>query len=134
MTRATRMPSEMTKRARELREQQTKAESLLWSVLRAKRLCGLKFRRQYPIGPFFADFACVARKVIVELDGGYHDYQYEDDLWRQRNLENLGWRVMRFPNEDVLEDVEAVAASIAKQLGLEVRFGQRKSEIGRAHV
>ena len=127
MTRATRMPSEMTKRARELRGQQTKAESLLWSVLRAKRLCGLKFRRQYAIGPFFADFACVARKVIVELDGGYHDYQYEDDLRRQRNLENLGWRVMRFPNEDVLEDVEAVAASIAKQLGLEVRFGQRKS-------
>ena len=117
----------MTKRARKLRNQQTKAESLLWSALRAKRLCGLKFRRQYPIGPFFADLACVARKVIVELDGGYHDHQIEDDVSRQVHLEDQGWRVMRFSNEDVLEDVEAVAASIVEQLGLEVRFGQRKS-------
>jgi very-short-patch-repair endonuclease len=114
-----------TDRARELRQRQTKAESLLWDVVRAKRLCGLKFRRQYPIGPFFADFACVARNLIVELDGGYHDYQYADDLSRQSFLEAQGWSVMRFSNEDVLEDVEAVAISIAKQLGLEVSFGRR---------
>ena len=70
------MPSNpATNRARELRQRQTKAESLLGDAVRAKRLCGLKFRRQYAIGPFFADFACVARKLIVELDGGYHDYQ-----------------------------------------------------------
>ena len=120
---------DITKRARQLRERQTKAESLLWNVLRAKRLCGLKFRRQHPIGPFFADFACVSRRVIVELDGGYHDYQHEDDLSRQRCLEDQGWSVMRFPNEDVLDDVEAVAISIAKQLGLKVEFGKRKPAI-----
>ena len=114
-----------TNRARGLRQRQTKAESLLWDVVRAKRLCGLKFRRQYAIGPFFADFACVTRKLIVELDGGYHDYQYADDLSRQKFLEDQGWSVMRFSNEDVLEDVEAVAISIAQQLGLDVSFGRR---------
>ena len=114
-----------TNRARELRQRQTKAESLLWDVVRAKRLSGLKFRRQYAIGPFFADFACVARKLIVELDGGYHDYQYADDLARQSFLEDQGWSVIRFSNEDVLKDVEAVAISIAKQLGLDVSFGRR---------
>ena len=110
-------------------DRQTKAESLLWNVLRAKRLCGLKFRRQHPIGRFFADFACVSRRVIVELDGGYHDYQHEDDLSRQRYLEDQGWSVMRFPNEDVLDDVEAVAISIAKQSALNVEFGKRKPAI-----
>ena len=114
-----------TNRARELRQRQTKAEAVLGDAVRAKRLCGLKFRRQYPIGPFFADFACVARKLIVELDGGYHDYQYADDLSRQKFLEDQGWSVIRFSNEDVLKDVEAVAISIAKQLGLEVSFGRR---------
>ena len=114
-----------TNRARQLRQRQTAAESLLWDVLRAKRLCGLKFRRQYAIGPFFADFACVNQRLLVELDGGYHDYQYEDDVSRQKFLENQGWRVIRFSNEDVLKDVEAVATSIAKQLGLDVRFGRR---------
>jgi very-short-patch-repair endonuclease len=114
-----------TNRARELRQLQTKAESLLWDIVRAKRLSGLKFRRQYAIGPFFAHFACAARKLIVELDGGYHDYQYTDDLSRQRFLEDQGWDVIRFSNEDVLKDVEAVAISIAKQLGLDVSYGRR---------
>jgi very-short-patch-repair endonuclease len=114
-----------THRARELRQRQTKAESLLWDVVRAKRLCGLKFRRQYAIGPFFADFVCVARKVIVELDGGYHDYQYADDVARQRFLEDQGWSVIRVSNEDVLKDVQAVAISIAKRLGLDASFGRR---------
>ena len=117
-----RLTADMTIRARQLRERQTIAESLLWNVLRAKRLSGLKFRRQHPIPPFIADFAYVARRIIVELDGGYHDYQYEDDMSRQRNLEAQGWSVLRFCNEDVLDDVEAVAISIAKQLGLKAEF------------
>ena len=60
-------------RARLLRENATQSESLLWQLLRRKQLCGLKFRRQHPIGPFFADFACVSRKLVIEIDGGYHD-------------------------------------------------------------
>ena len=108
-----------TQRSRELRARQTKAESLIWNVLRAKRLGGLKFRRQHPIAPFFADFACIEKHVIVELDGGYHDYQYQEDCSRQAYLEKLGWKVIRFCNEDVLNDVESVAISIARQMGVE---------------
>ena len=67
----------------------------------------------------------MARKLIVELDSGYHDYQYADDLSRQKFLEDQGWYVIRFSNEGVLTDVEAVAISIAKQLGLDVSFGRR---------
>ena len=123
------MTTKLTTHARQLRERQTIAESLLWSVLRAKRLSGLKFRRQHPIPPFIADFACVAQNVIVELDGGYHDYQYENDASRQKHLEGQGWRVLRYANEDVLEDVEAVAISIAKQLGLKAEFRKRKPNV-----
>ena len=117
------MTVEITKRARQLRERQTRAESLLWNVLGAKRLSGLKFRRQHPISPFIADFACVAQRLIVELDGGYHDYQYENDASRQKYLEGRGGRVLRYANEDVLDDVEAVAIAIAKKLGLKAEFG-----------
>jgi very-short-patch-repair endonuclease len=104
---------ELTRRARELRLRQTKAESLLWGVLRSRRLCGLKFRRQHPLDPFVADFACIEMRLIVEIDGGYHDYVYANDLTRQQKLEAQGWRVIRFSNEDVLADVEAVAIAIA---------------------
>ena len=121
-----RQPPHLTANARALRARQTKAESLLWCVLRGRRLCGLKFRRQYPIDPFIADFACIDRRVIIEIDGGYHDYLYEADVTRQQKLEEQGWGVLRFSNEDVLSDVEAVAISIARQLGLESEFGGRR--------
>ena len=118
---------ETKRRARRLRRRQTKAEQMLWDVLRAKRLCGLKFRRQHPIDPFIADFACVARKAIVELDGGYRDYQYEDDDSRKAFLEEQGWFVMRFSNDEVIENIDAVAVSIAKQLELVPKFGERRT-------
>ena len=120
------MNVDTTKRARALRERQTESESLLWDVLRAKRLSGLKFRRQHPIGPFYADFACIAQRLIVEIDGGYHDYQFAEDMSRQRFLEEQGWSVIRFSNEDVIEDVEAVAIAIAKRIGVKAEFGKRK--------
>ena len=117
---------ELTHRARDLRARQTEAESLLWYVLRARRLCGLKFRRQYPIAPFVVDFACIEKKLVIEIDGGYHDYVYEKDDSRQRKIEAEGWDVIRFSNEDVLADVEAVAIAITKHLGLEPEFRGRK--------
>ena len=119
--------SESTERARSLRKSQTEAEGLLWSVLRSKQLCGLKFRRQHPIGPFYVDFACVAQRVVVDLDGEYHDYIAAEDLRRQHYLESQGWRVFRFCNDDVLQDTEAVARSIARQLGLAFQFRKRNS-------
>ena len=109
-------------RARALRKRQTEAESLLWYVLRGRRLCGLKFRRQFPIEPFIADFACVKERLIVEIDGGYHDYTFAHDKSRQQRLEKAGWHVLRFSNEDVLADVEAVAMAIARHLNREMTF------------
>ena len=107
---------------------QTESEGLLWSLLRSKQLSGLKFRRQHPIGPFFADFACQSHQVVVELDGEYHDHIQEDNLRRQRFLESQGWKVIRFANDDVLKDAEAVARSIAKQLGLPYTLRKRNSK------
>ena len=118
--------SDCTDRARDLRQRQTKAESLLWQVLRAKRFCGLKCRRQHPIGPFFVDFACVELQCVFEIDGGYHEAVEDSDRSRQAFLEQQGWRVLRFTNEDVLDNVEAVAIAIARRLGLEPEFRGRK--------
>ncbi|MEM7477975.1 MAG: DUF559 domain-containing protein, partial [Planctomycetota bacterium] len=86
--------------AKELRKSETKAESLLWELLRGKQPCGLKFPRQHPIDPYFADFACLSRKIVIELDGGYHDQTDEHDVKRQKRLQASGWRVLRFSNED----------------------------------
>lgn len=83
------------------------------------------FRRQHPIPPFIADFACVEKKLVVELDGGYHDSIQAEGAARQRKLEAAGWNVIRFSNADVLNDVEAVAKAIAGFLKLNAEFGGR---------
>ena len=119
------MKESRTKIAKKLRQRQTKPESLLWELLRSKQLCGLKFRRQHPIKPYFADFACVSEHLIVELDGGYHEQTEEGDIQRQNYLEAKGWKVVRFTNEDVLADVESVAKAIAAHLGLEYVLARR---------
>ena len=105
--------------AGDLRSRQTAAESLLWGVLRNRKLCNQKFRRQHPIGPWIVDFACVEHKLAIELDGGYHDLVGEADLARQSALESFGWTVLRFENDEVLADVNSVAIGIARTLGLE---------------
>ena len=109
-------------RARSLRENQTKSEGLLWSILRAEQLCSLKFSRQHPIGPWITDFACVEKMLVVEVDGGYHDETGEEDIQRQKSLEELGWTVIRFTDKDVEVDAEAVAGAIAKKLDLPYQF------------
>ena len=93
--------------ARELRQRQTRAEAKLWQALRGGRLDRQKWRRQAPVGPYYADFACEALRLIVELDGGVHDTdaQMDRDFLRQQALEGLGWFVLRFKNEDVLHDL-----------------------------
>ena len=122
-------------RARSLRENQTKSEGLLWSILRAEQLCGLKFRRQHPIGPWITDFACVEKMLVVEVDGGYHDETGEEDVQRQKSLEELGWTVIRFTDKDVEEDAEAVARAIAKKLDLPYQFVRReKTGYGMMHL
>ena len=118
---------ESGERARSLRKRQTVSEGLLWSVLRARQLCGLKFRRQHPIEPWIVDFACRERMLVVEIDGGYHDNVVENDLKRQEHLQSLGWKVIRFRDKDVEEDAEAVARAIARELNLEYEFSPRKA-------
>ncbi|NNE00410.1 MAG: DUF559 domain-containing protein [Pirellulaceae bacterium] len=119
-----RQTSKQTQRAKSLRATQTAAEGLLWSLLRGKQLCKMKFRRQHPIGPFFVDFACVSRRLIVELDGAYHDSVQDKDLQRQQYLTRQGWTVVRFTNDDVLQDVESILKAIASHG--DIPFSHRK--------
>ena len=120
-----RQTPKQTKRAKSLRAVQTEAEGLLWSVLRGKQLSNMKFRRQHPIGPFYADFACVSKRLVVELDGGYHDSIQEEDLQRQHFINSQGWSVVRFSNDDVLRDVDSVLFAIASHAGVPFSFCKR---------
>jgi very-short-patch-repair endonuclease len=105
-------------RARALRQSSTDAERLIWSHLRNRQLAGFKFRRQHPVGPFFADFACLEAKLIVEIDGGQHfePEAAEKDRRRTAALKNSGFDVMRFDNRQVLLETDAVLESILNQL------------------
>ena len=87
----------------------TDAELALWRILRSRQLQGFKFRRQHPIGPFVADFVCLERKLVVELDGGHHAQQAEADAERTQYLQGAGFRVIRFWNNDVLTEMDGVA-------------------------
>ncbi|MGV3483705.1 MAG: endonuclease domain-containing protein [Planctomycetaceae bacterium] len=111
--------------ARERRKSCTVSEGLLWSVLRARQVCDLKFRREHPIGGFIADFACEAMKLVVEIDGGYHDLTGKQDVVRENTLRELGWDVLRFSDKEVEGDIEAVARAIATHLGLKYSFRRR---------
>ncbi len=97
--------------ARKLRSATTDAERRLWSIPRDRQIGGCKFRRQHPIGPFFADFACVERMLVVEADGGQHA-ESEDDERRTVWLKGQGWRLIRFWNNEIMSNSEGVARSI----------------------
>lgn len=101
--------------ARQLRKQQTPAEMKLWNVLRDKKLAGYKFRRQFPVGGFIADSACIQHRLIVEADGSQHA-DNPNDLVRTRELEKLGWHVLRFWNNEILGDTEGVLLRILSEL------------------
>jgi very-short-patch-repair endonuclease len=94
--------------ARELRGRETRAEGILWEAIRNRRLNGLKFRRQHPIGPFVVDFCCPDRNLAIELDGGVHAAQAEHDTQREALLAAAGYRVIRFPNEAIYGDLPTV--------------------------
>jgi very-short-patch-repair endonuclease len=99
-------------RARRMRREMTEAELKLWSILRNRALVGVKFRRQVPIGNYIADFCCLDRRLIVELDGGQHAEQEPADASRTRFLATKGFRVLRFWNDQVLSGSEFVVAEI----------------------
>ncbi len=99
-------------RAAALRKTPTDAEALLWYYLRDRRFDDHKFRRQRPIGPYFADFACLDAKLVIELDGGQHVEAAAYDNDRTRFIEGHGFRVLRFWNNDVLTQTPVVLEQI----------------------
>jgi len=114
----------------ELKKQTTEAEKVLWLQLKTSQL-GLKFRRQHIVDEFIVDFICIAKKLIVEVDGKYHNSkeQQEADKMRTQILEELGFKVIRFTNEEVLADIDAVLLKIKNKLD-SLPFG----EVGGANI
>ena len=106
--------------AHSLRQNQTNPERLLWRHLRNKQLGGHKFRRQQPIGPYIADFACMPRKLVIELDGGQHSEQHNYDEQRDTYLRNNGFRVLRFWNNEIFENRDGVLETIQNALDADV--------------
>ena len=102
--------------ARKLRREQTVAEKILWRHLRGRRLCDIKFRRQFPIGPYFVDFCSIERRLIIEVDGCQHADRAGDDEVRTTYLSSRSYRVLRFWNDHVLASADQVLADIEKFL------------------
>ncbi len=107
-----------TAAARRLRSNETGAEHKLWAQLRDRQLGGYKFRRQQSIGPYVVDFICFSRRLIVEIDGGQHAVDFERDEARTAWLEAQGFRVTRFWNNQVLDELEGVKGAILIELEL----------------
>ncbi len=108
----------MIEKVRELREKQTEAEDIFWELVRNKRLLDLKFRRQHQIGHYIVDFYCHSERLVIEFDGGVHDEdaQKRKDGIRDKYLTSLGNRVLRFRNEELLNDPEKVLTAITENL------------------
>jgi len=121
------MPVNLTEAAKELRQNSTDAERLLWRHLKAKQLDGLKFRRQEQIGRFIADFVCYEKGIIVEADGGQHAVERIKDEERTLWLNSQGFRVVRFWNHEILTNTEGVIESIRQHClaPLTQRAGER---------
>jgi len=102
----------MVQRARRLRRDMTDAERMIWRHLRASQL-GVKFRRQMWLGGFVPDFASVEAKLVVEIDGGQHDADRRKDARRAAAMARLGYRTLRFWNNEVLENVDGVLRVIS---------------------
>jgi very-short-patch-repair endonuclease len=107
-------------RARALRKAQTEGERALWQLLRRRQIAGYRFRRQVSIGPFIADFVCLERRVIVEVDGSSHEnaVRRQKDIQRDRWLEANGFRVLRLEGGEVLENPEQAIGRVREFLGV----------------
>ena len=104
--------------AKQLRRRMTDAEVILWSRLRRKPVGGIQFRRQHPIGPYIVDFACAPAKLAIEIDGATHGSEAEIAYDRRRDayLRAQGWRVVRFNNTDIYENLYGVVEAIYREL------------------
>jgi very-short-patch-repair endonuclease len=108
----------LTNRAKELRQTETEAEQIIWSWLRTKKLNGVKFRRQEPIGIYIVDFVTFEKKLIIEIDGGQHNIEENkaNDEIRTQWLESQGFRVIRFWNNEVHSNLDGVITRIKETI------------------
>ena len=104
--------------ARELRKNSTLAEVLLWKQLKGRKLGGLQFARQKPIGEYIVDFFCPRLRLVIEIDGESHDNRQQKDAVRQKYLESLGLRVVRFLDRDVKKDIQAVIKQLEQEISI----------------
>ena len=100
--------------SRDLRKNLTNPERVLWAAIRSRFLADLKFRRQHPLGNYILDFYCPAKQLAVELDGDSHQGRADHDARRTQRLGEMGIRVIRFSNDDVLSDLESVLEAILR--------------------
>ena len=112
-----RVTKEKLERAKELRCEMTPAEKLLWQEVRAKKL-GVRFRRQQIIAGFIVDFYCHKAALVVEVDGDIHDLQQEEDARREKVLREMGLTIVRFRNEDVIQDLPTVVVRIRSLISI----------------
>ncbi|MDW5510132.1 endonuclease domain-containing protein [Serratia proteamaculans] len=110
------MERKSTPVSRRLRANMSNAEKMVWLQLKDRRFYGLKFRRQFPVGPYFVDFVCWQRKLVIELDGGQHMGQASYDTRRSHFLVSRGFSVLRFWNDEVLNHWDGVAEIIMQYL------------------
>ena len=105
------------------RSNMTDAESLLWHYLRQEQL-GVRFRRQHVIGDYIVDFICLKQRLIIEIDGGYHNdiVQQQEDRIRQNWLESMDYKAIRFTNEEVFYNIETVISTIKGNINLDLPF------------
>ena len=103
-------------RARNLRKTLTEAEKALWCRLRLRQIAGHRFRRQVPIGDYIADFVCLEKRIIIEVDGGQHAERMVNDLERTDWLKSQRFNVLRFWNHQVLQEIESVLEIIENEL------------------
>lgn len=115
------VPVRNRQNARRMRRALTEPELKFWNAVRAHRLMGLSFRRQMPIGGYIADFACAEHRLIIEIDGATHslDKQIKRDDQRDAALNALGWRVIRFTNDEILYHLDEACMHILRVIGIE---------------
>ena len=111
-----RLPQHTKDFSRKLRGEMTDAESCLWRRLRSRQIYGLKFRRQHPVGKYILDLACIEATLVIEVDGGQHNEMSINDGQRTAWLETQGWKVLRFWNNEILQNIEGVLAEVLNAL------------------
>ncbi len=117
--------------AKQNRAEQTETEKIIWHHIRANKL-GIKFRRQHPIDKYIVDFVCIEKRLIVEIDGKVHDFQKQEDEERTCELNKIGFRVIRFSNNDVIANIDGVIVSIQNELSSPITslsFGEGRGEV-----